>query len=260
MDINLKKLPKKLLLNIVLIIAFVFVFVTVTSIFLNGVTHHGKSVPTPDFVGLTVPEAEDLARDSKVRVEVIDTTYVKGIQRGGVFMQEPAAGSMVKKNRRIRLVINAMTPKKVMMPYVEDCPVRQAVSDLTSKGLEVGKLIYVSGYDDRVIQQMVGGKRIEPGTLVESGTKVSLKVGLDPNYRYTTVPNVQGERAMQARKDIWERSLNVRKLSYDSSVKTYADSLNAVVYRQTPDYGSGQVTKGSEVTLYLSADPDKLSK
>lgn len=252
---ELKQLPKKLIVNILLIIAFVVVLLVVCSIFLNAVTHHGKSVPVPDFVGMTVPEAESLARDSRVRVEVIDTTYVRGIQRGGVFMQEPLAGSQVKKGRTIRLVINSVVPRKVTMPYVVDCTVRQAVSDLVSKGFEVGRLTYVPGNDDLVISQSV-----PRGKVVESGTVVNLRVGLDPDYRYTNVPDVQGERAMQARKDIQERSLNVRRLSFDSSVRTYSDSLNAVVCRQVPEFGSGQVVKGTDVTLYLTMNPENASK
>lgn len=252
---EIKSLPRKLILNVLLVIAFVVVLLTMASLFLNAVTHHGKSVPAPDFVGMTVPEAEVLARESKVRVEVIDTTYVRGIQRGGVFMQEPAAGSQVKKGRTIRLVINSVVPRKVTMPYVVDCTVRQAVSDLVSRGLEVGRLTYVPGNDDLVISQSV-----PRGKVVESGTVVNLKVGLDPGYRYTNVPDVQGERAVQARKDIQERSLNVRRLSFDSSVRTYSDTLNAVVCRQVPDSGSGQVVKGTDVTLYLTMDPDKIAK
>ena len=252
-----KKIPVRLLTNIALVIAAVFVLVTVLIWILNGITHHGKSVPAPDFVGMTVPEAEQLAKAENVRVQVIDTTYVKGIQRGGVFMQEPPAGSQVKKGRRIRLIINAMNPKKVQMPNVVDCPLRQAVSDLTSRGLEVGRLYYVAGNDDLVMAQMIGNQPVSGATMVESGTKINLRVGLDPSFRVTSVPNVQGKRAMQAKKDIWERSLNVKRLSYDSSVKSYADSVNAVVYRQVPEYGSGAVVKGSDVTIYLSVDPEK---
>ena len=55
-----------------------------------------------------------------------------------------------------------------------------------------------------------------------------------------------------------ENSLNIGRLRFDNTVKNYADSLNAVVYRQNPASDSPAVTKGSELTLYLTLDTDKV--
>ena len=250
-------MPKKLIKNIVLIFVFVAALLILSSCMLRWVTNHGKCIEAPDFTSLTPAECEVLAKESGVRVEVIDTAYVRSVRRGCIFTQDPAAGSMVKKNRKIRLVVNASVPRKVAMPNVVECPVRQAVSDLTSKGFIVGRLHYVPGYDDRVQAQLINGKNVAPGSTVESGSVVDLRVGFDPLCSTTSAPDVRGKRSIQAQKEIKERSLNVRRPIYDSSVRSYADSINAVVWRQTPEAFTTNLTKGSEMTIWLSVDPAK---
>lgn len=237
-----------------------FGLVLFSSYMLKLITNHGKTLDAPDFVAMTPQEAAVLAKSAGVRVEVIDTTYVKSVGRGCVFMQDPAAGAKVKNNRTIRLVVNASVPRKVPMPNVEECPVRQAVSDLTSKGFIVGRLNYVPGFDDRVQTQMLGSSRIAPGTMVESGSVINLTVGFDKDYSLTSVPDVRGKRSMQAQKEIKERSLNIRRIVFDRSVVSYADSINAVVYRQSPEPAAEQLVKGSEVSIWLSVDPAKISE
>lgn len=250
-------MPKKLIRNIIFIFLFAAALLILSSCMLKWVTNHGKCLEAPDFTSLTPAECETLAKERGVRVEVIDTTYVRSVRRGCIFTQDPAAGSMVKKNRKIRLVVNASVPRKVAMPNVVECPVRQAVSDLTSKGFIVGRLIYVPGFDDRVQAQLINGRNAEPGSMVESGAVVNLKVGFDPECSTTSAPDVRGKRSFQAQKEIKERSLNVRRLVYDSSVVSYADSINAVVWRQSPEPFTNGLTKGSEMTVWLSVDPAK---
>ena len=43
----------------------------------------------------------------------------------------------------------------------------------------------------------------------------------------------------------------------DPEIKTYGDSLNAVVVRQSPSASDAPRPMGSEVTLYLSAEAKK---
>lgn len=57
---------------------------------------------------------------------------------------------------------------------------------------------------------------------------------------------------------IHDNSLNVKRLVYDESVKTFTDSLNAVVYRQAPVASQSTILMGSDVSLYLTVNPERL--
>ena len=68
-----------------------------------------------------------------------------------------------------------------------------------------------------------------------------------------------GLRNMNATDAIHSSSLNVSRLRFDATVKNYDDSLAAVVYRQSPESSEEmQVPKGSEVTIYLTLDENKV--
>ena len=57
---------------------------------------------------------------------------------------------------------------------------------------------------------------------------------------------------------VHKQSLNVKTLRFDDSVKDYDDSLNAVVYRQSPEVSEIPVKIGDDVSLYLTIDPERI--
>ena len=73
-------------------------------------------------------------------------------------------------------------------------------------------------------------------------------------------PDVRGMRCIRAIDAIQNNSLNIGSLKFDSSVKNYSDSLNAVVLNQSPAASQMPMLMGSEVTLSLSIDPEKVAK
>jgi len=260
-----KKVPQHsdhwIIKNIVAAAVVIFVLVCIANLVLGIVTKHNREISVPDFTNMTLSEASATARANGVRIEVVDSVFVRRMQRGSVYRQNPTPGSAVKDGRRILLTINATTPKKVTMPNLIGCTMRQAKAELVSRGLVLGKLIYVSDIaTNNVLRQLKGNVEIKPGRQVEGETVINLVVGLSHEDCMTSVPDVRGMKNMTAVDAVHDYSLNIRKLAFDASVKNYSDSLNAVVYKQSPDATSEPLTMGSDVTLYLSVDPTKISK
>ena len=73
----------------------------------------------------------------------------------------------------------------------------------------------------------------------------------------TIVPDVTGMKYLRAVDAIHDNSLNINGLRFDKGIRTYSDSLDAVVYRQVPEPSDMSVTMGSDVTLYLKLDTVK---
>ncbi len=252
-----------------LLIAFIIVGVLIVGsmIFLNVVTQHNKELEVPDFSNMTVSEAEFAASQAGMRVEVTDSVFAKRMRRGAVRDQNPAPGSKVKEGRRVSLTINAMNAKTVTMPDLVGLSMRQALAELQSRGLVLGKLIYVADMaTNNVLRQLKGNMEILPGKIVETDTVIDLVVGLNPETDASTyVPDVIGKRYLTAVDAVHKQSLNIRSLRFDNSVKDYDDSLNAVVYKQIPEpvmsaekYVPVPVNLGSDVTLYLTIDPERI--
>ncbi len=256
-----------------LLTAFIIVVVLVigSMIFLNVVTQHNKELTVPDFSNMTVAEAEAAASQVGMRVEVTDSVFAKRMRKGAVRDQNPAPGAKVKEGRRISLTINALNSKKVKMPNLVGLSMRQALAELQSQGLVLGKLIYVEDMaTNNVLRQLRGNREIPSGSQIETDTVIDLVVGLNPDTDATTyVPSVIGKKYLTAVDAVHKQSLNIKSLRFDESVKDYDDSLNAVVYRQIPDPSelpsgsseesvSAYVSLGSDVSLYLTLNPERI--
>lgn len=245
-----------------LLTAFIIAAVLIVGamVFLNIVTKHNQEIVVPDFTNMTVAEAEATASQAGMRVDVTDSVYVKRMKKGAVRSQNPEPGAKVKDGRRISLTINAMNAKKVTVPNLVGLSLRQAIAELQSRGLTVGKLIYVQDMaTNNVLRQLKGNREIAPGRTVDADTVIDLVLGLNNESDASTyVPNVVGKMYLTAVDAVHKQSLNIKTLRFDDSVKDYEDSLNAVVYRQSPEASKIPVTVGSDLSLYLTVNPDRI--
>ena len=105
-----------ILRNVLLAILFFAALLIVTQLSLKALTRHNQVITVPDFTNLSVPDARIVAKRHDIRTEVVDSVYVKRMEKGHVFSQNPVAGSQVKKNRTIKLTINSSQTKMVKMP------------------------------------------------------------------------------------------------------------------------------------------------
>ncbi len=254
-------MKNKVLTHILLAISAIFFAVLATHIFLNVITRHGDEFVLPDLSSLTVEEAEKVADKLDMNLLVIDSIYVKGMAKGAICQQNPPAGSKIKKGRKVRVVINSVLPKKVDMPNLVGYSARQAIAELSVRSLGVNRLVYVEDMaTNNVLSQRFRGVEIYPGTKIEADSKIDLVLGLNPSDNLTIIPNTIGLVKDRAVSKVHDSYLNIRRLVYDVSVKTYIDSTKAIVYRQLPLPSNNPVLIGGEITLYLSIDEEKVGK
>ena len=245
--------------NILLAIGAFLALAVVTNILLGVITHHGQEIEVPDFTNMKVSDAKYNAGIAGMRIEVIDSVYVRRMGRGLVYSQNPKAGSKVKKGRRILLTINSVIPKKVQMPNLVGFSMRQAKAELLSRGLNLGKLIYVEDMaTNNVLRQLRRNREIRPGRMIESGSDIDLVVGLSGDDNRTFIPNVVGMKYMHAIDVVHDNSLNIGRLVFDDTVKSYGDTLDAVVYKQGPGASRAPTLMGSDVSLYLTLDTNRV--
>lgn len=246
--------------NLLIALAVLVALIVGAMIFLNVATQHNKELIVPDLANMTVEEAHAVATASGMRVDVTDSAFVKRMKRGAVYRQNPAPGSKVKEGRRIALTINAVNPRQITMPDLIGYSTRQAKAELLSRGLVLGKLIYVQDMaTNNVLRQLHNNLEIEPGAMVDSEAVIDLVVGLNSRDNVTFVPYLAGLRSLSAVEAVHDHSLNIGKMRYDDTVKDYEDSLNAVVYRQVPAASDSiSVNMGSAVDLYMTLDHSRV--
>lgn len=253
----LNKLKSKSYFNKILYVFGIYLlFFIIVVIGLRMYTHHNKSYPVPDFKGLDLDRADQLARYNKLRYKIVDSTYMAFMPKGCVIDQHPIAGVNVKKNRTVFLTVNAYNMPKIEMPKIVGYSYRQGKAILESAGLKVGRLIYKPDFaENNILQQMYKGKVIKEGQMIEKGQGIDLVLGNGLGRSTSPVPNLEKLSYQRAVAEINDAFFNLGKVYYDNSVTNYTDSLSAVVFRQHPEYSArNRAVMGATIDIWLTTD------
>lgn len=247
--------------NLLLAVLGFAVLIFAARIGLSAITRHNKSVPVPDFTNMSVAEAKALARAADLEIVVTDSVFIKRLDKGVVYRQNPKPGAGVKKGRHISLIINSVVPRTILMPNLVGYSLVEAKAEILNRGLNLGRLRYVDDMaTNNVLKQLSMGREIKAGSKIISGSDIDLVLGLNPENNSTNVPNLTGLKYIHAIDVLHDNSLNCGKAVFDKDIRTYSDSVNAVVYKQEPAVSDEQVRMGTAVTLHLTLDGSKAGR
>ena len=98
---------------------------------------HGAEVQVPDLKGMTVAEARSEAAGMGLNLNVDNRYYSADVAAGHILTQSPAAGTVVRREWRVR-VSESLGPQKVDVPDTVGSDERVAALRLRRVGLEVG--------------------------------------------------------------------------------------------------------------------------
>lgn len=221
-------------------------------------THHGESEKVPQLQGLYVEEAELLLKSQHLYPQVIDSVFVREKKLGTIIDQIPAAGSSVKQNRPIYLIINSRQMRQIPVPDVNDVSYRQADAMLKAIGLKVSSVQYSpSEYKDLVIAIKYRGQTIEAGTRVPEGSSLILIVGSGLGAEITSVPLLKGLGLEQGRAEALVSMLVLGAVEYD--IEPMGDENEYIIYRQRPG-ASAEIATGTRIDVWMSKDRSLLNK
>jgi len=141
------------LINLTAAIILIGVIIYVVMLSLNSYTHHDQYLKVPDFKGINKIKCEQIAKSQNIRIQVIDSLYVKNYKPGAVIDQHPKAGHNIKGNRLIMLTVCSSKPESVPFPNLKNSAYRQTINTLNSLGFKLGKISYVdSKYKNLVLE------------------------------------------------------------------------------------------------------------
>ncbi|MBM3436282.1 MAG: PASTA domain-containing protein, partial [Bacteroidetes bacterium] len=203
---------KKFIYNLVAAIVILILLLFILFRFISIYTDHGKELVVPDFKGRTVKEVNSLGYKDKFDFFIVDSLYDEYYKSGSIVIQDPPAGSKVKKGRNIYVTIVASLPEMVIVPDLKDLTIRQAINILESSRLKTGKLIYVPSFDkNAVLEQFFDGDTIMPGDTLIKGSVIDLMVGSGDSQYKIPVPFLIGKTREEAIHDINAASFNLGK-------------------------------------------------
>jgi beta-lactam-binding protein with PASTA domain len=148
----------------------------------------------------------------------------------------------------------------VAVPNLIDLPIRQASALIESSGLKMGEPRYKPDLSIGVVlEQLYNGKRVTAGDSLQKGSVIGLILGKGLSNQRTPLPDLMWMKLEPARNKILIASLSLGTYVYDNSIKTAADTLNAFVYKQNPEFNEdASLQLGSAIYLWLTADSSKI--
>lgn len=248
------------LVNLILAAALLALILFITMKGLEKYTRHGQSNPVPEFTGMLPAEAQKIAHQQNLKVEIVDSLFLENTEPGVVVDQIPRPGHGVKQNRTIFLTINSTQPEMVTLPQLTDISFRQAQVLVENSGLQIGNIFYQpSEYDNLVLNVQIDSTDIRPGKQLPKGTSVDLIVGRKHGNQTTPLPDLIGLTVDEAQATLTSAMLNTGVVIYDESIRSSGDSLSARVWRQRPDPRiTGSILLGSSVDIWVTVDQLKI--
>ncbi|WP_160716439.1 PASTA domain-containing protein [Chitinophaga solisilvae] len=243
-------------INLLVVIALFFALALLFFSMLGVITKHGQQLVVPDVRGKNVNEAIALLEKAGFEADVRDSIYIDSIPPLSVWVQTPDKGAQVKVGRTIYLTVNKVVAPMVKMPDLEGLTFRSAEMMLRSMRLNVGDTIYRPDFAaNTILQQLLNGKRIKPGTPVPEGSNITLIISSGTGSIENPVPNFIGLTFAEAREMLSAANLSAGTIIIDPGV---SDTANAYIVKQVParmnDIGEfNMVRAGESVDLWLSA-------
>ncbi len=245
--------------NIVLAVSILIILVVLVFGLLGVYTRHGQRIDVPDFKGLTIQEALYKTQEMELQFEITDSLFVATQPKGAILEQYPKAGNYIKKGRRIFVTTNSFKPKMVPVPYVTGFSLRQAKNKIVGAGFEIDRITYKEDIATfNVLGEYYKGKEVRSNDnlLAESGSSISLVVGLNPSAPQITVPNLVGLTLVDAKNRLWESGFNIGDIDFDRDVDPEERSSSRV-QSQNPLAARGAM-HGRAVSISLSSDSKKI--
>ena len=169
------------------------------------------------------------------------------LQPGEIMNQDPAAGIMVKKDADVELLVNGGVGQVEVPDVVTDhMTLEEAQQAIEDAGLH-SQVENVA--DDEVEEGRVISTNPEPGTMVDSGSTVTLRVSTGPAEEMVTVPDgLVGDTLANVSAKLEEAGLVMGNVNRDDTSTLTVDTVISL----SPNEVS-EISKGSTVDITVSS-------
>lgn len=161
---------------VILLLLFLILWL-IDSCVMPPYVHSIATMKVPNITGLSLKNADDIVKNSKLRVADVREVYNEKVPKGYIISQLPFAGSEVREGRRLYITVSRGI-EKITVPCVIGKPEREAWLDIMRLGFNVGDIEYVER-DDKP-DGVVLGQSPRCGINLPYGATITLTVSQAP--------------------------------------------------------------------------------
>ncbi len=220
--------------------ACVLVMVLALFFFLKGLNAKKPDLIVTDIVGLTVEEAEK--RMPEVKIVTTDTVPSTEYEKGKIIEQNPEAGSKVKVESEVSVIVSSGL-QTIVMPDLVNETLSSAKATLENLGLEVEAVQMV---DEKITLSHVIKTDPAAEAEVKKGDKVTVYISSGSAELPIIVPDLLGLTEVEARS-----KLSIVGLRMGKVVPVDSDKPIGIVVTQNPDKEK-KLKKGDAVDIEVS--------
>lgn len=246
---------RPLWVNILFALGAVIILALLFILSLNWITRHGESSTVPAVVGKKIGDAEKFLEEKGFEVVVQDSVYYDSLPPGMIIRQIPEGDNVVKINRTVYVTINRFVAPDVDMPNLVGNSFRNAEMVMQNLGLKLGDTSYRFDFaKNSVLEQLVNGSPIKPGTKIKMGSRIDLVLGSGLGDEDQSVPDLLGMTLGEARAMLDASGIALGVILPDPDVR---DTAAAYVYKQsimprTEDGARVRIRAGQMIDVWLS--------
>jgi beta-lactam-binding protein with PASTA domain len=189
-DLQKKKWLWSIISGFLMILALIFV--TATTAYITMVLSiKGENVSVPDLYKMTTEDAVRLLSDLDLKLKISDEhLFSKDIEEGRVMRQEPGAGTSVKRNVSVRVVLSAGI-KTIIVPSLVGNSARDAGAVFAKNGLNLTNISEI--YCNYMISNNIIAQEPLPGSAMMKGSRVNILVSLGAREEVYVMPDLIGQ-------------------------------------------------------------------
>jgi len=181
-------------------------FLIVNLILMPSFVGQGAEVHVPEVIGLSEREAERTLAGEDLKLSKISEQWSPDVPRGFITEQDPPAGGLVKRGRRISVIVS-LGAQGTSVPLLEGVTARQATMLLENAGLKLGHT--ARAYAEDVGKDLVIASDPPGETVVEQDAAVDLLVSLGPVPRSFVLPDLSGHDGNAAARGLRDQGIAV---------------------------------------------------
>ena len=226
------------------IVAFLLLLGFAGGAFLSyGKFWSSREVTVPDVVGKQVDIARNILLNQNLRV-TLSESYDEKVPAGSVISQYPEAGSIVKEQRAVTVIVSKGS-EVTTVPDLKGLNRRDAEAKLKSAGLTIGRVDET--YNPELPADTVISQNPRPPAQVNKNTPIDLVVNHNSGVKKIALPDWRGMPLPGVKAQAENLKLKVGKVTEEASDK-YAPGT---VIAQNPPGGS-EVLEASGVDLVVA--------
>ncbi len=226
--------------------ALVLFYFSLDKVILPLYTRQGREFKVPDFINLSLTEAESLATVHRLVLVVEDEKFSPNTPEGTILEQLPNAGSFCKAGRRVRVIPAAPQPV-IKMPNLIGLDGRDAQWRCVSLGLVCPREFIFYVFSDTTPLERIIAQFPPPDSTVAKNDTITLTISMGPQPEAFTVPELVGQTLHEARKRIREAGLVLGMVTQ----KAIPNIDAGIVIAQSISSGT-EVPSGTSINLVVS--------